>query len=74
MNSPGCSVPEVLTEDEAASFLRLKAETLRAWRHRRKNGPPYIQAHSHGRVLYQRSDLVDWLRANRVNPRRKSTP
>lgn len=56
---------QLLTEAEAAAILRIKPDTLRHWRMRRKKGPPYIQAHPHGRVLYQRSDLAAWVDAHR---------
>lgn len=60
---------DLLTEAEAADILRLKPDTLRHWRRRKgrkKKGPPYSQPHPHGRVLYQRSDLLAWLNANRI--------
>ena len=65
----------LVTEAEAAAILRIKPDTLRHWRVRRKKGPPYIQAHPHGRVLYQRSDLAAWVEAHRQAtgaPKRRS--
>lgn len=59
---------DLLTEAEAAQLLRLEPDTLRHWRMRRKSGPPYIQPHRYGRVLYQRSDLVAWLEKSRTDP------
>lgn len=56
---------ELLTEAEAAALLRIKPDTLRHWRMRRKKGPRYIQPHPHGRVLYQRCDIAEWIKTHR---------
>ncbi|NCT66373.1 MAG: helix-turn-helix domain-containing protein [Rhodanobacteraceae bacterium] len=62
---------DLLTEVEAAALLRVKPDTLRAWRTRKRlagKAPPYIQR-GQGRVLYLRADLDAWLRAGRREPR-----
>ena len=51
-------LPEVLTPEEAAGFLRISPETLRTWRHLGE-GPRYLKM---GRVVrYHRADLKAWL-------------
>jgi hypothetical protein len=66
------TTPDMITEAEAAAILRLKPDTLRQWRNRRKKGhkkgPPYFQPHAHGQVLYARSDLDAWIKKHRVDP------
>jgi hypothetical protein len=64
---PPLLVGDLLTEPEAAAILRLKAETLRAWRTNRRcvgKGPAFIQQ-GQGRVLYHRADLAEWAAAHR---------
>lgn len=52
-------LPEILTPEEAAAFLRISPETLRTWRHLGE-GPRYLKM---GRaVRYRRTDLEAWLR------------
>ena len=53
---------EVLTEPEAAAFLKFEPDTLRKWRGRGE-GPPYSKLGAS--VRYLRSDLIAWLRAGR---------
>lgn len=57
---------DLITEAEAAAILRIEADTLRHWRQRgrkgRKRGPPYFQPHPHGRVLYSRAALGEWIK------------
>lgn len=58
---------DVMSEQEVADLLRVKTETLRAWRTRKKcagKSPRYIQQ-GKGRVLYMRADVAAWLLANR---------
>lgn len=55
----------LLTESEAADLMRMSVRTLQAWRSQ-VTGPAYVRA---GRAIrYSRSDLVQWMRANRVVP------
>jgi len=54
-----------LCEQEAAGFVHAKAQTMRAWRVRRK-GPPYYKLS--GRVFYKREDLEAWIEKSRVVP------
>jgi excisionase family DNA binding protein len=60
------SVPEPLTEAEAALRLGLKVPTLRAWRHQGR-GPAFVRL---GRaVRYLVADIDEFLTANRHTPR-----
>jgi hypothetical protein len=57
----------LLTEAEAADFLRLSVRTLQAWR-LRVAGPAFVQV---GRAIrYRRRDLITWIEANTVSPTR----
>lgn len=57
---------DLITEAEAAVILRVEADTLRNWRRNAKKGrkraPPYFQPHPHGRVLYSRAALAEWVK------------
>lgn len=53
-------MPPMLTESEAAHFLRASARTLQDWRVR-GCGPRFVKVGS--RVCYQRNDLVQWIAA-----------
>ncbi|MFO1496516.1 MAG: helix-turn-helix domain-containing protein [Lysobacterales bacterium] len=67
---------DVLTEAEAAAFLRTKPDTLRHWRTRKSGavkGPAWIKASKRARVLYLKSDLVAWLERNRHDPAQEVT-
>ena len=60
------STREPLTEVEAAARLGLKVATLRAWRHQGR-GPVFVRL---GRAIrYLRTDIDDFLVANRHHPR-----
>lgn len=56
--------PEVMTEAEAAEFLRVAPKTLQDWRTRgyRKTGlgPRYSKA---GGIKYLKASLLEWLKA-----------
>lgn len=54
-----------LTTNEAAEYLRVSARTMIRWRNERI-GPPWTKI-GH-RVVYRRSDLEQWLSANRIHP------
>ncbi len=61
--SPG--LPAILTENEAAGFLRLSIKTIQCWRLRRV-GPKYVKQ---GRsIRYRMADLVAYQEANTVDP------
>ena len=55
----------LLTNEEAASYLRLRPQTLRVWRYKRK-GPQFLKIGN--KVCYRRDDLDRWLES-RVRPR-----
>lgn len=56
-------VDELLTEHEAATFLKISSRTLQAWRCS-KAGPAFVRV---GRTIrYRRGDLVAWIAANTV--------
>jgi Helix-turn-helix domain len=66
----GNTLDELLTEVQAADFLRLSVRTLQAWR-ARKFGPAFVRA---GRAIrYRRRDLIAWIEANTTSPCRIST-
>jgi Helix-turn-helix domain len=70
MNSKTIDIDALLTEAEAADFLRLSVRTLQAWRIRIA-GPAFVQV---GRaVRYRRRDLFAWIDANTVSPSRASS-
>jgi hypothetical protein len=67
MNSKPVDADALLTEAEAADFLRLSVRTLQAWRIRIA-GPAFVQV---GRaVRYRRRDLIAWIDVNTVSPSR----
>ena len=56
---------ELIASGHAAKLLRVKDTTLTAWRNQ-KRGPAYLKI---GRsVFYRRSDLCEWLAAQRHCP------
>jgi hypothetical protein len=59
------SAPVLLTEAEAAKKILAKAQTLRAWRHRRM-GPPYLKLT--GQIRYRLDDLEKFIEQSRVVP------
>jgi hypothetical protein len=65
MNSQTVDADALLTEAEAADFLKLSVRTLQAWR-LRIAGPAFVHV---GRAIrYRRRDLIDWIEANTVSP------
>jgi hypothetical protein len=67
MNAKSIDADALLTEVEAADFLRLSVRTLQAWRIRIA-GPAFVQV---GRaVRYRRRDLIAWIEANTISPSR----
>ena len=55
----------VLTEQEAAQFIRVTVHALRAWRWRKQDGPIYTKLGS--LVRYRVSDLEAYLESHRVD-------
>lgn len=58
---------EYLTAGETARLLRLSCGHLANLRARR-DGPPYARIGRHGRILYRRADVEQWVAARRVEP------
>lgn len=56
---------DLLTSAEAEKILGLRRGTLGSWRCR-KRGPAFVRVE--GSVKYDRKDLEDYVRANRVVP------
>ena len=65
---------DYFSEELAADFLELEADTLRVWRNKTRRagyliGPLWSQKGGTGRariIRYRKSDLVAWLDAGRV--------
>lgn len=57
------SAPDYLTEDEAATLLRLSPRTLQRHRHN-STGPAFSRLGAR-RVVYDRKDLVAWAHGGR---------
>jgi hypothetical protein len=64
-----------LTEQEAAQFIGLTVHTLRKWRWKKQDGPPYLKLGSCVRYrlqdlyAYIESHLVDHAKSRKVEPR-----
>ncbi len=56
---------DLLTESEAAAFLRLQPVTLKKWRFRGR-GPAYVRLGS--AIRYERRALLDYLDRARIKP------
>lgn len=58
------NLDDLLTNEEAASLLGIKANTLEIWRHKGK-GPPFIKLGDtpQAPVRYLRSKVSEWLAA-----------
>jgi len=56
---------EYYSPDDVSDKGFAAKQTLAKWRHEKK-GPAYIKSGS--RVLYGGKDLIDWLKAQRVEP------
>jgi hypothetical protein len=63
--------PENMVEDEAASFLRVKPQTLAKWR-TRGEGPEFSKLG--GRVVYTVQALRDFIQVNSRAARRLAQP
>lgn len=60
------SVTELLTEDQAAEYLSIAAQTLSVWRSAKRYDLPFIRV---GRVIrYRQCDLDAWLESRTVRP------
>ena len=56
---------EILTPEQAAAMLHIRATTLSTWRWKRV-GPAYLKCG--GQVLYRESDILAWAESQRVVP------
>ena len=65
MNDRNQDVIDLLTEREAAAFLRLKPVTLKKWRCRGR-GPAYVRLGS--AIRYERAALLAYLDRVRIGP------
>jgi hypothetical protein len=63
-------IPKMLTVDEASALLKIPKQTLALWRTWRR-GPQYIKL-GHA-VRYTESDLLEYLKVQKIDPR-KSPP
>ena len=63
---PSHHPPALLSTADAANYLGLRPQTLRAWRFK-GGGPPYIRfgAKARGTVAYKISDLDIWVNQRR---------
>lgn len=61
------TIPHVMTEAEAATYLRRTPGMLRQWRHRNQ-GPTYVREPGSRLIRYLRDDLDAYLAAGRVDP------
>jgi excisionase family DNA binding protein len=57
------SLPAILTEQEAAEFLRVSVRTLQNMRWHGKRGPLFMKVG--GRVRYDREELAAWFKTQR---------
>ncbi len=58
--------PNLLTNSEAADFLRVSPGTLENWRTFKRYGVPYTRVGA--RIYYDANDLLDWLASRKVRP------
>lgn len=67
----------ILNEQEAAEFLRVTVHALRAWRWRKKGGPPYAKLGSCVRYrlrdleAHMESHIVKCMPSSDAQPRRR---
>lgn len=59
-NKGSPDIPTYLTTDETAAICRVSAATVRWWRHVGR-GPRCIVVPGGRRVLYRRSDVLEWI-------------
>ncbi|MEO6458941.1 MAG: helix-turn-helix domain-containing protein [Bdellovibrionota bacterium] len=62
---------QLLTEDQAGSFLNLSVRTLQAWRHR-GGGPQFVRISSRA-VRYRMADLRSFTEAKIVSSTSQAT-
>ena len=56
---PASSLSEILLMEEVSELTRLPLATLRFYRHRGEGGPHSFRLGN--RVVYKRSDVLDWM-------------
>lgn len=52
-------LPDWLTREEAASYMRMSTHTLAGWAY--KQGPPFRKFGN--RAMYRKADVVEWMEA-----------
>jgi len=58
-------IESLLTPEEAAAYLKVKAETLASWRHFGKPELPYFRV---GRLIrYRMSDIINFVGSGKVS-------
>lgn len=68
MSAAGARMDALLTEAEAAALLRVKPETLRSWRTRKRaanKAPPHVRINKRT-VRYRRADVEAWVLQRRT--------
>jgi hypothetical protein len=64
------AMPELMTPEQCARFLNRSDQVLYEWRRARlagvKSGPPFLHITSKT-ILYDRADVLAWVREHRVN-------
>lgn len=69
------SSSQILSTQQAADYYGLRAQTLRAWRHR-GGGPPYFRltpGNLRSPCRYRREDLDAWLQERRFTSTSEET-
>jgi predicted DNA-binding transcriptional regulator AlpA len=51
---------------DVAEMIGVRTNTVHKWR-KRKKGPPFY-AMPHGRVRYLKSEVLQWMKAGRIDP------
>jgi excisionase family DNA binding protein len=57
---------DLLSQEEAAVFLRLRPDTLATWRCTKAHKIPFVKCGR--RVFYRLSDLTAWLESRVIDP------
>lgn len=63
-------LPQLMTTDETAAYLRRSPATLKTWRSR-GGGPAFIKAGKE--ALYDTADVAAYLESGKTNPKKKGS-